>query len=77
LFLAKLYQRKALFVEFSWENVKRNGLKGQSLSAVYRLSVLADDFTIAGNQACRSLFLGYGADPARNRNLVAAQLGGF
>jgi len=71
--LAKLYQRKALFGAFSWENVKRNGLKGRILSAVYRLSALADDFTIAGNQACRALLLAHGVDPARN--LVAAQLG--
>jgi L-malate glycosyltransferase len=70
---AKLYQRKALFGEFSWENVKREGLKGQILSVIYRLSVLADDFSIAGNQACRALFLAHGANP--ERNLVAAQLG--
>jgi glycosyltransferase involved in cell wall biosynthesis len=71
--LAKLWQRKALFGEFNWENVKRTGLKGQILSAVYRLSALADDFTIAGNQACRALHLAHGVDPAHN--LVAAQLG--
>ena len=70
---AKLYQRKALFGEFSWENVKREGLKGLILTVIYRLSVLADDFSIAGNQACRALFLAHGANPARN--LVAAQLG--
>ena len=71
--LAKLWQRKALFGEFSWENLKRNGIKGQILSVIYRLSALADDFTIAGNQACRALLLAHGVDPARN--LVAAQLG--
>jgi glycosyltransferase involved in cell wall biosynthesis len=71
--LAKLWQRKALFGEFNWENVKRNGVKGRILSIVYRLSALADDFTIAGNQACRALHLAHGVDPARN--LVAPQLG--
>jgi glycosyltransferase involved in cell wall biosynthesis len=71
--LAKIWQRRALFGEFNWENVKRNGLKGQILSVVYRLSALADDFTIAGNQACRALLLAHGVDPARN--LVAAQVG--
>ena len=71
--LAKLWQRKAFFGEFNWENVKRTGLKGQILSVVYRLSALADDFTIAGNQACRALHLAHGVDPAHN--LVAAQLG--
>ncbi|MBV8225113.1 MAG: hypothetical protein JO232_07995, partial [Verrucomicrobia bacterium] len=54
--LAKLYQRKALFGEFSWENVKREGFKGQILSVIYRLSILADDFIIAGNQTCRAYF---------------------
>jgi glycosyltransferase involved in cell wall biosynthesis len=71
--LAKLWQRRALFGEFNWENVRRNGLKGQILSVIYRLSALADDFTISGNQACRALLLAHGVDPARN--LVAAQLG--
>src|SRR6516162_3236141 len=71
--LAKLWQRRALFGEFNWENVKRTGLKGQILSVVYRLSALADDFTIAGSQACRALHLAHGVDPAHN--LVAAQLG--
>jgi glycosyltransferase involved in cell wall biosynthesis len=71
--LAKLWQRRALFGEFNWENVRRTGLKGQILSLVYRLSAFADDFTIAGNQGCRALLLAHGADPARN--LVAAQLG--
>jgi len=71
--LAKLWQRKALFGDFNWENVKRNGVKGRILSIVYRLSALADDFTIAGNQACRALHLAHGVD--RARNLVAPQLG--
>jgi L-malate glycosyltransferase len=71
--LSKVWQRRALFGEFNWENVRRNGLKGCILSIVYRLSALADDFTISGNQACRALHLAHGVDPARN--LVAAQLG--
>jgi glycosyltransferase involved in cell wall biosynthesis len=71
--LAKLWQPSALFGEFNWENVKRDGLKGKILSVVYRLSTLADDFAIAGNQAARALLLAHGADPARI--LVAAQLG--
>jgi L-malate glycosyltransferase len=71
--LAKVWQRRALFGEFNWENVRRNGIKGQILSMVYHLSALADDFTIAGNQACRALLLAHGVDSARN--LVAAQLG--
>ncbi len=70
---SKCWQRKALFGEFNWENVKRTGLKGWIISLLYRFSMLADNFTISGNQACRSLLLAHGAQPARN--LVAAQLG--
>ena len=32
--LAKLWQRRALFGEFNWENVKRNGIKSGSGAAV-------------------------------------------
>jgi glycosyltransferase involved in cell wall biosynthesis len=71
--LTRLYQPNATFGEFSWENVERAGLKGALLSLVYRASVLADDFTISGNQACRAILLKRGARP--DRNLTAAQLG--
>jgi glycosyltransferase involved in cell wall biosynthesis len=71
--LSKLLQPQALFGEFSWENIERPGLKGKLLSLVYRAAARTHDFSISGNQACRSLLLRYGADAGTN--LVAAQLG--
>ena len=71
--LARLIQPHALVGEFSWENVERPGLKGFLLSWVYRLAGRTHDFSISGNQACRKIFLRYGA--SAETNLVAAQLG--
>jgi len=72
-FLARLFQPKAVFGEFSWENVERTGIKGLLLSLSYRLSGLADDYVVCGNQACHQVFLKYGA--GRRPTLVAPQLG--
>jgi L-malate glycosyltransferase len=71
--LARRYQPRALFGEFTWENVERPGLRGWILSLVYRVSTRVDDFTISGNQASRRILLKYGA--SKKRNLVAAQIG--
>jgi L-malate glycosyltransferase len=71
--LSRLFQPKAVFGEFSWENVERPGLKGFLLSLSYRLSALADDYIVCGNQACHQVFLKYGA--GRRPTLVAPQLG--
>jgi glycosyltransferase involved in cell wall biosynthesis len=71
--LARLIQPHARIGEFSWENVERPGLKGLLLSLVYRIAVRTHDFSISGNQACRKIFLRYGA--LAETNLVAAQLG--
>jgi L-malate glycosyltransferase len=71
--LARKYQPRALFGEFTWENVERPGLRGWILSLVYRASARVDDFTISGNQASRRILLKYGA--SGERNLVAAQIG--
>jgi glycosyltransferase involved in cell wall biosynthesis len=72
-FLTRRFQRKAIFGEFSWENVERPGLKGFLLSFAYRLSGLTDDYIVCGNQACRQIFVKYGA--GRCPILVAPQLG--
>jgi L-malate glycosyltransferase len=72
-FLARRFQPKAVFGEFSWENVERPGFKGLLLSLSYRLSGLADDYVVCGNQACHQVFLKYGA--GRRPTLVAPQLG--
>lgn len=71
--LARFIQPRALLGEFSWENIERPGLKGSVLSFVYRLATRTHHFSISGNQACRAIFLRYGANP--DSNLVAAQLG--
>jgi glycosyltransferase involved in cell wall biosynthesis len=72
-FLTRLFQRNAVFGEFSWENVERSGLKGFLLSFGYRLSGLADDYIVCGNQACRQIFVKHGA--GQRPILVAPQLG--
>jgi glycosyltransferase involved in cell wall biosynthesis len=71
--LSRLFQPKAVFGEFSWENVERPGFKGFLLSLSYRLSGLVDDYIVCGNQACHQVFLKYGA--GRRPTLVAPQLG--
>jgi glycosyltransferase involved in cell wall biosynthesis len=70
---ARRYQPRALFGEFTWENLERPGLRGWILSLFYRASARVDDFTISGNQAARMILLKYGA--SGKRNLVAAQHG--
>jgi L-malate glycosyltransferase len=72
-FLARLFQPKAVFGEFSWENVERPGFKGVLLSLSYRLSGLADDYVVCGNRACHQVFLKYGA--GKRPTLVAPQSG--
>lgn len=71
--LTRCIQPRALFGEFSWENVERPGLKGRVLALVYRLAARSHDFSISGNSAGRSIFLRHGAIP--DTNLVAAQIG--
>lgn len=72
-FLTRRYQPRALFGEFTWENLQRPGLKGMLLAVAYRATAKADDFTISGNRTCRSIMVKFGA--RADRNLVAAQLG--
>ncbi len=68
-----LRQPRAIFGEFSWENVERTGLKGAILSCFYRLACATDDFAIAGNRAGGGIFVRHGL-PA-SRLLVAPQVG--
>lgn len=68
-----LLQSKALFGEFTWENVERPGWKGFVLARIYRCMTATTDFIIAGNQAASQLVQKHGA---RNENVfVAPQLG--
>ena len=61
------------FGEFSWENVRRTGLKGALLAAVYRVAAATADFVIGGNEDAGGFFAGAGFP--RERLLVAPQLG--
>ena len=61
------------FGEFSWENVRRTGVKGFVLLAVYRAAAWTADFVIGGNEAAGELFRAAGVP--RDRLLVAPQLG--
>ena len=58
---------------FSWENLRRPGVKGLILDQFYRVSVRCLDFVIAGNKEARELF----ANGGMKRELihVDAQIG--
>lgn len=64
---------KAKFAEFTWENVKRPGLKGMALTLLYRAAAATGDLLICGNRDARKLCLAAGFSP--DRTMVAAQLG--
>ncbi|MBN8419142.1 MAG: glycosyltransferase family 4 protein [Verrucomicrobia bacterium] len=71
--LKSLLQPRALFGEFTWENVERPGWKGCVLAPVYRAMTATTDFIIAGNQAASQLVQRRGA--RAHKVLVAPQLG--
>ncbi len=72
-FWKTLRQPRALFGEFSWENVARRGWKGAILAAFYRLAVATDDFVVAGNLEAGQFFRAGGL--SAEQLLVAPQLG--
>ncbi len=68
-----LFQRDALFGEFTWENVERPGWKGLVLAQIYRCMTLTTNFIIAGNHTAAQLVQKRGA---RASNVhIAPQLG--
>ncbi len=69
----KLRQPRAIFGEFSWENVERTGVKGAILSCCYRLACGTDDFALAGNRAAGEIFASHGLPVAQI--LVTPQTG--
>ena len=69
--LTRRYQKKARFIEFTWENLYRSGLKKRALAQVYRLAARTHDGVVCGNQTAAKLFQGYGA----KNILVAPQIG--
>jgi glycosyltransferase involved in cell wall biosynthesis len=70
---ARKLRPKVRFGEFSWENVRRPGLKGWLLKAVYRAAALTADFVIGGNEDAGTFFVESGLP--REQLLVAPQLG--
>jgi glycosyltransferase involved in cell wall biosynthesis len=63
--LKQLFQRRALFGEFTWENILRGGLKGRILVLAYRLAARTCDFAIGGNQGAKAILERFGTRPAR------------
>ena len=73
LILAKLAGSVRCYGEFTWENVRRSGLKGMILDLVYQFSARALDFWIAGNGRAGEILRSYGMP--RDRVLVCTQVG--
>jgi len=69
----RIYRPRALFGEFSWENIERSGFKGWLLRRIYCAAVATGDFVIAGNQNAKAIFERRGMPPSRL--LVSPQLG--
>lgn len=72
-FWKSIRQKRALFGEFTWENVERSGLKGAFLNMAYRLAANTANFAIAGNQQAGEILAKHGM--AQEDILVAPQLG--
>lgn len=72
-FLKRVFQPKASFGEFSWDNMERTGLKGLILALIYKAAVQTDDFVIAGSEEAGDLFRAHGLP--ESRLLIAPQLG--
>ena len=62
--LKTLFQRQAIFGEFTWENILRGGWKARILGAIYRLAARTSDFVVGGNRDAVELMQRHGASPA-------------
>ena len=71
--LKKLFQRRAVFGEYSWENFERPGWKGRILTRIYRAANATADFTIAGNEGGAEIFRRLGR--TTERLLCCPQMG--
>ncbi len=72
LFWTRLSEARC-YGEFTWENVRRTGLRGVVLDVVYKLSARWAHFFICGNKAAGQIMRDYGMEP--QRVLVSPQLG--
>lgn len=66
-------ENRPLFVEFTWENLSRPGLKGKLLMQLYRLAAMTSDGVVCGNRGAEDLFAKAGL-PAW-KSLRTGQLG--
>lgn len=62
--LKTMFQRQAVFGEFTWENILRGGWKARILGAIYRLAARTSDFVVGGNRDAVELMQRHGASPA-------------
>lgn len=72
-FLKRVYAPRALFGEFTWENLPRLSWKGEILRLIYILAAATSDLVIAGNQGAAKLCQSAGFSPIKT--LVAPQVG--
>lgn len=56
LLLTRLYQPNAAFLEFTWENIERTGIKGAILKQVYRSTAKLSDLIVVGSESGRTLW---------------------
>ncbi len=73
LLLSRLSGKVGRYGEFTWENIRRPGLKGLILEPVYWLSARWLDFWIAGNKAAGQILCESGME--QSRVLVCTQVG--
>ena len=62
--LKTMFQRKAIFGEFTWENILRSGWKARILGMIYRMAARTSDFVVGGNQDAVELMRRHGTAPA-------------
>lgn len=60
-----IFQRGAVFGEFTWENIVRGGWKGIVLSTIYKLATLTGSFAVGGNREAAALMRKCGSEPEK------------
>ncbi len=58
-----LFQHRAAFGTFTWENILRTRWKGRILRAIYRAATLTETFAVGGSQDAAALLQAHGSDP--------------
>ena len=71
--LARRQGKRPVFVEFTWENLPRPGLKGAVLRFIYQITAQTTDGVVVGNSGAERLMQSAGLSPARM--LRTGQLG--